>query len=259
MLLSRVERAGRDRARRAGDDRQGLRLRATRRRRRDGAAAGGRRASRSTLPPEEALEGRARLAVHALPGLPRVARRRSSASCTCATSSPRVHDRGIAEVRHRARSCARRTSSPRRRISPRCCRSSGKTNQHMAVVVDEYGAHGGDRHARGPARGDRRRDRGRVRPAGGVDRADRRRHDPHRRHVPDRRLQRAVRHRARRTRTTTRSPASSSAQLGRAPRPGDEVDDRRPALRVLEIEGSRIERLEVEFPEARPEPDEPDG
>ena len=67
-----------------------------------------------------------------------------------------------------------------------------RTNQHMAIVIDEYGLDGGHRHARGPARGDRRRDRGRVRPARRDGRADRRRHDPHRRHVPDRRLQRAV-------------------------------------------------------------------
>ena len=54
---------------------------------------------------------------------------------------------------------------------------------------------GGHRHARGRARGDRRRDRGRVRPARRDRRAHRRGHDPDRRHVPDRRLQRTLRRR----------------------------------------------------------------
>ena len=70
---------------------------------------------------------------------------------------------------------------------------------------------------------------------------------PHRRHVPDRRLQRAVRRRRCRSRTTTRSAASSSALLGRAPEPGDEVEDDGLRFTVLEVEGSRIERLEVEL------------
>ena len=68
----------------------------------------------------------------------------------------------------------------------------------------------GDRHPRGPARGDRRRDRGRVRPAGRVDRAHQRDDDPDRRHVPDRRLQRGARNGASSTRTTTPSPGTSS-------------------------------------------------
>ena len=36
--------------------------------------------------------------------------------------------------------------------------------------------------------------------------------------------------------------------LGRAPEVGDEVAHRRPRLRVVEVEGSRIQRLEVELP-----------
>ena len=47
-------------------------------------------------------------------------------------------------------------------------------------------------------------------------------------------------------------------QLGRAPEVGDEVTIDGLALRVVEIEGSRIQRLEVEFREALPEPDEPE-
>ena len=42
--------------------------------------------------------------------------------------------------------------------------------------------------------------------------------------------------------------------LGRAPEPGDEVEHERVLFKVLEVEGSRIERLEVELPS--PEPNE---
>jgi putative hemolysin len=44
-------------------------------------------------------------------------------------------------------------------------------------------------------------------------------------------------------------------QLGRAPEVGDEVQTDGVSLRVVEIEGSRILRLEVEFRHALPEPD----
>jgi len=46
--------------------------------------------------------------------------------------------------------------------------------------------------------------------------------------------------------------------LGRAPAVGDEVTIDGLALRVIEIEGSRIGRLEVEFREALPEPEAPE-
>ena len=49
-----------------------------------------------------------------------------------------MNDRGIADVRSR-RSCGRPTSSRRPRTSPRCCTEFRRTNQHMAIVVDEYG------------------------------------------------------------------------------------------------------------------------
>jgi CBS domain containing-hemolysin-like protein len=42
--------------------------------------------------------------------------------------------------------------------------------------------------------------------------------------------------------------------LGRAAEVGDEVQIDGLALRVLEVEGSRIQRLEVEFREPMPEP-----
>ena len=44
-------------------------------------------------------------------------------------------------------------------------------------------------------------------------------------------------------------------EIGRAPEVGDEVTVDGLALRVVEVEGSRIQRLEVEFREALPEPD----
>ena len=47
-------------------------------------------------------------------------------------------------------------------------------------------------------------------------------------------------------------------EIGRAPAVGDEVTTDGLVLRVVEIEGSRINRLEVEFREARPEPEQED-
>ncbi len=47
--------------------------------------------------------------------------------------------------------------------------------------------------------------------------------------------------------------------LGRAPEVGDEVTTDGLVLQVVEVEGSRIERLEVEFREELPEPDAPEG
>ena len=66
-------------------------------------------------------------------------------------------------------------------------------------------------HAGGSARGDRRRDRGRVRPARRGGAADRPGAGADRRLVPDRGVQRALRHWCSRTTTTTRWADSSSA------------------------------------------------
>ena len=168
-----------------------------------------------------------------------------------------LHDRGIARGRARGRSCGRRTSSRRRRTSRRCSTEFRRTNQHMAIVVDEYGDDGGHRHARGPARGDRRRDRGRVRPARRVGRADRR--DDASGSTARSRSTTSTSSSARElaaSRTTTRWPASSSACSAGRPRPA--TRSRTDGLRftVLEVEGSRIERLEVEFGvEPEPEPE----
>ena len=61
------------------------------------------------------------------------------------------------ERRHRGHPSPR-TSCPRRRTSRAAADEFRRANQHMAIVVDEWRATR-DRHARGPARGDRGRDR----------------------------------------------------------------------------------------------------
>ncbi len=48
-------------------------------------------------------------------------------------------------------------------------------------------------------------------------------------------------------------------QIGHAPEVGDEIATDGIVLRVVEIEGSRIQRLEVEFREALPAPDASKG
>ena len=111
-------RAGRDRARRAGDALQGLRLRRQGGLGGDGAAArGGRDLDRAAGP--GGAPGGARLAVHALPRLSRVARRHRRRP-----AHPRP-DRRDARPRHRrsrrrGARAARPTWSPRRRSSARC-------------------------------------------------------------------------------------------------------------------------------------------
>ena len=162
--------------------------------------------------------------------------------------------------RHRERPTSRRSSAPAY-IVPE--------TKDLAAMLHRVPAHeaahgdrrrrvrgdAGHRHARGPARGDRRRDRGRVRPARRVRRADRRRHDQDRRHVPDRRLQRAVRDRAP-TRTTTRWAASSSASSAARRSPATRSTSTGCASTSSEIEGSRIQKLAVTFVERRERPKE---
>ena len=84
MLLSTLRRAGRDRARRAGDALQGLRLRRQGGLGRDGAAAGGGR-DLDRAAAGGGAEGGARVAVHALSRSTASRSTTSSASCTSAT------------------------------------------------------------------------------------------------------------------------------------------------------------------------------
>ena len=170
---------------------QGVRLRrqgglgrdgsAARRRRhldRDGAGGGAAR--------------RARVAVHALPGLPEVARRdpRDPARARPHLGAARQHPR-----RGRARGAP--ATGLRRAGDEGSRRAAGGVPAHEPAHVGRRRRVRVDRrrgHARGSARGDRRRDRGRVRPARRVGRARQRDDGADRRHVPDRRLQRGARH-----------------------------------------------------------------
>ncbi len=114
----------------------------------------------------------------------------------------------------------------------------------------------GDRDARGPAGGDRRRDRGRVRPSGRVDRADSRTTASASTAPSRSTTSTSASAPSCRRRTTTRSPGSCSGCSG-APRSratrwtADGL-----LFRVVEVDGPRIERLEVEFkaPLAEEEP-----
>ena len=195
MLVSRSTAAGRDRAGRAADDRQGLRLRRQGRGGRDGRAAGRRGALGRAVAAGGAGDG-ARLAVHALPRLPRHARRHDRRA---ARPRPLLRGRGAgARARrgeHRGAAAARlhRPGDEGPRLAPPGVPPPEQPLRHRRRRVRRDGR---DLHARGPARGDRRRDRGRVRRPGGAGRAGRRGHLPDRRHVPDRRVQRAVRHRS---------------------------------------------------------------
>ena len=139
--------------------------------------------------------GGRRLAVHALPGVSRLARRRRR-------DPPRPRPlRRDPRSRHRVRRArvdraarVRRTRDEGSRGAPRRLppREAAPGDRHRRVRRRRR-----DRDARGPPRGDRRRHRGRVRPSRHVHRADRRDAHPDRRHVHDRRLQRGVPHGAR--------------------------------------------------------------
>ena len=162
------------------------------------------------LPPEEALAGRARLAVHAVPGLPRVARRRSSACCTSATCSTRCTSAASPRCRSR-RSSGRAYIVPETKDLAALLTEFRRRTSTWRSCVDEYG----DMEGIVTLEDVLEEIVGEIEdefdlPDESIERIDDA-HDPHRRHVPDRRLQRAVPHRACRMRTTTRSAASSSA------------------------------------------------
>ena len=248
---------GRARGRGAGDALQGLRLRRQGGVRRDGAAARGGRRRRGHAAGGVPAQG-ARLAVHAVPGLPGVARahHRRPAPARPAEGDERAwHRRGLG--RGDPAAAVHRPGDQGHRRAPDRVPADEPAHGDRRRRVRR---HGGDRHARGRDRGDRRRDRGRVRPARRVDRAARRPAHPHRRHLPDRRLQRAVRRRA----ADRGLPHDGRLRL-RAARPppeaGDELVDGALHFTVVDVEGSRIERLEVEFlpKSAHDEPRAADG
>ena len=133
-----LDRARRDRGGGAGDALQGLRLRRQGGLGRHGAAARGRRALG-----RPAARGGARGGIDS--PYTRYPVYRGSLDEIVGILHVRDLFRrstrtGIENVEHRGARCARRTSSRRRRTSPRCSREFRRTNQHMAIVVDEYGA-----------------------------------------------------------------------------------------------------------------------
>ena len=144
-----------------------------------------------------------------------------------------------------ARCCGRRTSCPRRRSSANLLGEFRRTKTHLAVVVDEYGSTAGHRHARGPARGDRGRDRRRVRPAGRLDPAPRARPRARRGHVPRSRSSTSASGAASRTRTTTRLGGFVFGELGRGRRAGRPRRGGRRTFEVADIDGPRILHLDV--------------
>ena len=157
-----------------------------------------------------------------------------------------MNDRGIAGVRDRGDPAAalhRPRDEGHRRPAHRVPADEPAHGDRRRRVR----RHGGDRHARGRDRGDRRRDRGRVRPAGRVDRAARRA-DGSASTAPSRSTTSTSSSALGcRSRTTTRwaatSSACSAAHRSRVTR------SRTDGLRftVVDVEGTRIERLEVEF------------
>ncbi len=109
-------RAGRDRGRGAGDALQGLRLRRQGGRGRDGAAARGDR-DLGRPAARGGARGRPRLAVHALPGLPRVDRRDRRHPARARPRAGDARPRQRAESTSRS-SCGRRRWCRRRRTWP---------------------------------------------------------------------------------------------------------------------------------------------
>ena len=238
-----LDRGGRDRAAGAGDALQGLRLRRQGGLGRDGAAArGGRALGRAAA--RGGARGGDRLAVHALPGLPRVARR------------DRRHPARARPVLGAARPRASPACSSRSSLRPALHRPGDEGPRRAArrVPADEP-AHGDRgrrvrRRSRGSSRSRTcsRRSSARSRtsstcPTSPIERLDDG-HDADRRHVPDRRLQRAVRAAApdrglphgRRLRLRPARPRARARRRGRA---GTEPASRCSKWRARGSSGSR--------------------
>ena len=239
-------RAGRDRARRAGDALQGLRLRRQGGRGRDGAAARGGRALGRRCRPRRRSQ-----AVLDSP-YTRYPVYRETLDDIVGILHVRDLVRGDARPRHRRRrrsrrSCARPTSSRRRRTSPRCWPSSGaRTSTWRSWSTSTARWRASSRSRTCSRRSSARSRTSSTCPTSPVERVDER-HDPHRRHVPDRRLQRAVRRRPagrglphdrrlrlRRSSAAPPSPATRSTHDGLV-------------FHVDSVEGQRIDRLTVTF------------
>ena len=214
----------------------------------DPAAAGGGDLDRDA--DRGSARGAARLALHALPRLPRLARRdRWDLHVRDLFSA--LHDRGIANV-DLEELLRPAYIVPETKDLAALLAEFRNQNQHMAIVVDEYGA------MQGIATLEDLLEEivGEIEdefdlPDESVERID----DTHvriGRDLPDRRLQRAVRDRPGGRGLPTMA-GIVFGELGRAPEVGDEVEIDGLALRVIEVEGSRIQRLEVEFRTPVPE------
>ncbi len=206
-----------DREGRARDALQGLRLRREGGRRRHGPAARRRRALDRPRP-RGGDGGDARGALHALSGVPRERSTRSSGSFTSAISSPPSTTASGGDGRARRTSCGAPYVVPETKDLGALLADFRRTSQHMAVVVDEYGATAGIVTLEDLLEeivGDIEDEF--DLPNESVERRERD-DDPDRRVVHDRRLQRGVRDRPRRARTSTPSPGSCSATSGAPPR-----------------------------------------
>ena len=131
--------------------------------------------------------------------------------------------------------------------------AAGRAARRVPVDLEPHGDRGrrvrlGGRpgHAGGRAGGDRGGDRRRVRPARVRRPADRQGSRADRRLVPDRRVQRPLRHRRCPARTTTASAGYVFGELGRAPRVGDSVSARGARFEVSAVDGKRITQVDVD-------------
>ena len=245
MIVAHAEETGRDRGRRAGDALQGLRLRRQGGVGRHGAAARGRCAL-----DRPAARGMSRRrdgsSVHALPRLSRLARHRRGHP-----PHPRPHARGqrAGGVRQGERGGAAPPGplrARRRRTSRRCSHDFRRTKEHMAVVVDEYGAMEGIATLEDlleeivgeiedefdlPDESVEQLADGRIRISGTFSVDDFNEQFDRQLPVDDYHTMAGF----------------VFGLLGRAPEPGDEVAHDGTHFTVVDVEGTRIERLEVEF------------
>ena len=204
-----------------------------------------------SLPSEEALAVAARLAVHALSGLPGLARR-DRGDPARARPLPRAARPRDRPGRARASCSGPSTSSPRRRTSRRCWPSSAsRTSTWPSSSTSTARCRGSSR-----SRTCSRRSSARSRTSS-TSRTSRSSGSTTRTSASTARSRSTTSTSSSgpssRSRTTTRWPAPSSARSAARPRSATRSTIDGLSLRVIEIEGSRIQRLEVEFRQALPQ------
>ena len=254
MLALPLDRAGRDRAGGAADDRQGLRLRRQGRRRRDGARGPTSSRSRSTCRP----------------------RRRSPAVLDSPYTRYPVYRESLDDIVGVLHVRDLFSRDPRPRARERRARGAAPARVHRPRDEGSRLAPAGVPAHEQPLRDRRRRVRRDGR-ASARSRTCSRRSSARSRTsstCPRSRSSRSTRTPTAstacsrstsstsgsapscRTRTTTRVAGFVFGQLGRAPEPGDDVSYDGMRFDVLEVEGNRIERMAVTFLE-RPQPRQP--